>query len=50
VVLIPVKTVEDASSNIIGVQNALDMESARLVGGENGSTLPLQVLYTTFNK
>jgi hypothetical protein len=50
VVLIPVKTVTDASSNIIGVQNALDMESARLVGGVEGSTLPLQVLYTTFNR
>jgi hypothetical protein len=48
VVLIPVKTVTDASSNIIGVQNALDMESARLVGGVDGKTLPLQVLYTTF--
>jgi hypothetical protein len=49
VVLIPVKTVTDASSNIIGVQNALDMESARLVGGEGGDTLPLQILYTQFH-
>jgi hypothetical protein len=31
------------------VQNALDMESARLVGGEGGDTLPLQILYTQFH-
>jgi hypothetical protein len=49
VVLIPVKTVTDSSSSIIGVQNALDMESARLVGGVDGNTIPLQVLYTTFH-
>ncbi len=49
VVLIPVKTVTDANSSIIGVENALDMESARLVGGVDGKTLPLQVLYTQFH-
>lgn len=48
VVLIPVKTETDSSGNIIGIKNSLDMESACLVGGENGNLLPMQVLYTKF--
>lgn len=47
VVLIPVKPETDSSDNIIGVKSNLDMESSRLVGGEN-NPIKLQVLYTTF--
>ena len=47
VVLIPVKTETDSNGNIIGIKNSLDMESARLVGGENNK-LPMQVLYSRF--
>ena len=48
VVLIPVKTETDANGNIIGVKSNLDLESARLVGGEEGKKLQMQVLYTKF--
>ncbi|WP_455672157.1 DUF4270 domain-containing protein [Phocaeicola sp.] len=49
VVLIPVKVDMDSNKNIIGVQNNLDMESARLKGGTKvGNELNLQILYTTF--
>lgn len=48
-VLIPVKTETDSNGSIIGIKNSLDMESACLVGGENGNNLlPIQVLYTKF--
>ena len=47
VVLIPVKAETDASDQIIGVKSNLDMESSRLLGGEN-HPIKLQVLYTTF--
>ena len=47
VVLIPVKPETDSSDNIIGVKSNLDMESTRLIGGEN-NPIKLQVLYTTF--
>jgi len=47
VVLIPVKTETDSNNNIIGVKSNLDMESARLVGGEK-SPLKMQVLYTIY--
>ena len=48
VVLIPVKTETDSSGNIIGIKNSLDMSSCCLVGGEEGNSLEIQVLYTTF--
>lgn len=47
VVLIPVKTEIDSNKSIIGVKSNLNMESARLIGGEN-TPLKLQILYTTF--
>lgn len=47
VVLVPVKVDTDASGNIIGVKNSLDMESAALRGGEKDK-IKMQVLYTTF--
>lgn len=49
VILIPVKVNQDSNGNIIGVQNALDMESAKLKGGTKaGNELNMQILYTTF--
>ncbi len=47
VVLIPVKTETDSNGSIIGIKSNLDMESARLFGGEK-TPLKMQVLYTTF--
>ena len=47
VVLIPVKTQMDSQGNIIGIKNNLDMESARLVGGEK-TKIKVQVLHTKF--
>lgn len=47
VVLIPVKTETDANGSIIGIKSNLDMESARLFGGEK-TQLKMQVFYTTF--
>ena len=47
VVLIPVRTQVDSQGNIIGLKNNLDMESARLVGGEK-TKIKVQVLHTKF--
>lgn len=47
VVLIPVQIDQDSQSNIIGIQNSLEIESAQLKGGEN-NPVELQILYTTF--
>ena len=48
VVILPVKPQRDSQGNVIGAQNNLDMESARLKGGLNGEELDLKILYTTF--
>ncbi len=45
-VLIPVKTETDSQSNIIGLSHDLEVNSARLVGGENGDKLKIEVIYT----
>ena len=47
VVLIPVKVETDTQGNIIGVKSNLNMESARLKGGED-NPVQLKILYTTF--
>ena len=45
-VLIPVKTETDSQENIIGLSHDLEVNSARLVGGENGEKLKVEVIYT----
>ena len=46
-VLIPVKVETETQGNIIGVKSNLNMESARLKGGED-NPVQLKILYTTF--
>lgn len=49
--LIPVQTETDAQGNIIGVSHDLEVNSARLFGGENADNkLKMQVIYTKPNE
>lgn len=45
-VLIPVETETDSQGNIIGLSHDLEVNSARLIGGEEGETLEVEVIYT----
>ncbi len=47
VVLIPVETSEDNSSNIVSVTHDMGLSSARLVGGDT-DRIQMQVIYSTF--
>lgn len=51
-VLIPVKTETDSQGNTIGLSHDLEVNSARLVGGEEGEKIRMEVIYTRpkFNK
>lgn len=51
-VLIPVKTEKDSQGNTIGLSHDLEVNSARLVGGEQGEKIKMEVIYTRpkFNK
>ena len=49
--LIPVQTENDAQGNVIGVSHDLEVNSARLFGGENvDNKLEMQVIYTKPNE
>ena len=45
-VLIPVETETDSQGNIIGLSHDLEVNSAKLIGGENGEELEMEVIYT----
>ena len=44
--LIPVSTEEDMSHNIVGVSHNMEINSARLFGGEDGEELKIDIIYT----
>ena len=46
VVLIPVTTETDTEGNIIGVSHDMEVNAARLFGGEDGEKLKMEVIYT----
>ena len=46
VVLIPVTTETDTEGNIIGVSHDMEVNAARLFGGEDGERLKMEVIYT----
>lgn len=46
VVLIPVTTETDTKGNIIGVSHDMEVNAARLFGGEEGEKLKMEVIYT----
>ena len=46
VLLIPVITEKDMSQNIVGVSHNMEINSARLFGGENGEKLNIDIVYT----
>lgn len=46
VVLIPVTTETDTEGNIIGVSHDMEVNAARLFGGEDGKKLKMEVIYT----
>ena len=46
VVLIPVTTETDTEGNVIGVSHDMEVNAARLFGGENGEELKIEVIYT----
>lgn len=51
-VLIPVKTETDSQGNTIGLSHDLEVNSAKLIGGEEGKKIKMEVIYTKpkFNK
>ena len=51
-VLIPVKKETDSQGNTIGVSHDLEVNSAKLIGGEKGEKIKMEVIYTKpkFNK
>lgn len=46
VVLIPVTTETDTEGNVIGVSHDMEVNAARLFGGEQGKELKIEVIYT----
>ena len=46
VLLIPVTTEKDMSQNIVGVSHNMEINSARLFGGEDGEKLNIDIVYT----
>lgn len=51
-VLIPVKTETDSQGNTIGLSHDLEVNSAKLMGGEDGEKIKMKIIYTKpkFNK
>ena len=51
-VLIPVKTETDSQGNTIGLSHDLEVNSAKLMGGEDGEKIKMEINYTKpkFNK
>ena len=45
-VLIPVKTETDSQGNTIGLSHDLEVNSAKLVGGQDGEKIKMEVIYT----
>ncbi len=48
VLLIPVESTKDSSGNIVKLNHDFSMSSARLVGGIEGSSVKLEVIYSSF--
>ena len=48
VVLIPVKTTSDTSGSIVNIRHDLQLNSARLFGGYNGTPIDVNITYSKF--